>query len=147
MHPQKTARVAALLLALSWSTPSALPADHRLLSLVPPSAGNVGGMNNRLMRGHLGAFLLITANSLADTGDFLAISGVDQDRNIQEVILVGNETVVDTHEEHSLLASGHFDKARIFKAAIENGAGTAEYRGVQMVVVSPFSRESKYFHD
>ena len=147
MHPPKPLHVAALLFALVWSTPAVLAADQRLLSLVPPSAESVTGINNRIARGHHPAFALVTDNSFADASDFSAISGVDQDIAVEQVILVGNMRAIGTHAEHSLLASGHFDKDRIFKSAIENGAGAAEYRGVPIAVLSPFSRERKYFHD
>ena len=45
------------------------------------------------------------------------------------------------------MTSGHFDQARIFKAAVENGATVTEFRGFRVLVQHPFERELGTFKD
>jgi hypothetical protein len=120
----------------------ALSPDARLLSLVPPNAQVVAGMtppaSNKQQPGN---FLLITRNNVDDLADFLGLSGVDDKRVIHQVILVASEKEPGLFAEHSLLASGSFDQARIFKAAMENGANSGEYRGTPVLSLQPFSRD------
>lgn len=122
---------------------SAAPPDPRLLSLVPRDAHLVAGMNNSSREG---LFLLITRNNEVDFHDFLALSGVDDTRVFRQVILAASQGVA-AHAEHSLLASGHFDQARIYTAAVQNGAGVNQYRGIKLLVLLPFERERAAFKD
>ena len=116
--------------------------DQRLISLVPSDAKVVAGIGAPTTHGQQpSAFLLITPNNAADLNDFLALSGVDDARVIHQVILIATKRGTGNLEEHSLLASGHFNQGRIFKAAVENGAELGQYRGVRIVVLSPFQRE------
>jgi hypothetical protein len=47
--------------------------------------------------------------------------------------------------EHSLLVSGHFDQARIFRSAMDGGAFSAKYRDIRVLEVQPFARERGTF--
>ena len=107
MRPLTPGRAALLFAGSRSAMLFAVPADQRLISLVRPSAEIVAGMTAPLMRGHPGAFLLITDNNLADATDFLALSGVDQNRVIQELILHGNQRAIGTHAEHPQRAEAH----------------------------------------
>jgi hypothetical protein len=122
--------------------------DLRLISLVPSDAEMVAGIGAPTMYGQQpNTFLLITPNNAADLNDFLALSGVDDARVIHQVILVATKQATRNPDRHSLLASGHFNQARIFKAAVENGAVVDQYRSVGIVVLSPFQRERQSLPD
>jgi hypothetical protein len=135
----------ALLLSpiLFASVSTAMPPDARLLSLVPRDPQLTAGISSH---GSEGNFLLITGNNKVDFHDFLALSGVDDTRVIQQVILVASINA-QGRAEHSLLASGHFDQAHIFTAAVQNGAAVNEYSGVRLLVLQPFARERPVFKD
>lgn len=121
----------------------ATPPDPRLLSLVPHDPQLLAGISSSPGEGH---FLLFTGNNEVDLQDFVALSGVDDTRVIRQVILVASLNVAG-QAEHSLLASGHFDQARIFTAAVQNGAGVGEYRGMKLLVLQPFARERAVLKD
>jgi hypothetical protein len=125
----------------------AVSPDPRLLPLVSPGAQIVAGISAPSMQGQLDSFLLITRNNSVDLRDFFALSGVDDARIIHQIIMVAASDSRGSLEEHSLLASGHFDRARVFKAAVENGAARSEYRGMQVLVLQPFERERGIFKD
>jgi hypothetical protein len=132
-----------LLPILCVAIASAMPPDPRLLSLVPRDPQLTAGMSSSSGQGH---FLLMTRNNEVDFQDFLALSGVDNARLINQVILVAGLTAAG-HAEHSLLASGRFDPSRIFTAAVQNGAGANEYRGIRLLVLQPFARERAELKD
>jgi hypothetical protein len=122
--------------------------DLRLITLVPSDARMVAGVGAPTLRGQQpSTFLLITPNNTADLNDFLALSGVDDERVIHQVILVATKQGTRNPDEHSVLASGRFNEARIFKAAVENGAAMGQYKSVRIVVLSPFQRERQNLHD
>jgi hypothetical protein len=122
--------------------------DPRLIRLVPSDAEMVAGIGAPTPHGpRPSAFLLITPNNSADLNDFLALTGVDDARVIHQVILVATKRGTGNPNGHSLLASGHFDQTRIFKAAVENGALIGQYRSVRIVVLSPFQREHQSLRD
>ena len=122
--------------------------DLRLITLVPPDAKMVAGIGAPTPHGQKpSSFLLITPNNAADLNDFLALTGVDDARVIHQVILVATKQATSRPDGHSLLASGHFDQTRIFKAAVENGAVIGQYRGVRIVVLAPFQRERQSLRD
>jgi hypothetical protein len=143
LHPVKRS-VFLLLPILCAAIASAMPPDPRLLSLVPGAPQLVAGISSTPSReSH---FLLMTRNNEVDFQDFMALSGVDDARVIHQVILVASITVAG-QAEHSLLASGYFDQARIFTAALQNGAGVNEYRGIKLLVLQPFARERARLKD
>jgi hypothetical protein len=135
----------ALLLSqiLCVAIATAMPFDARLLSLVPRDQQLTAGISSH---GREGNFLLITGNNEVDFHDFLALSGVDDTRVIQQVILVASTNSAG-HAEHSILASGHFDQAHMFTAAVQNGADISEYSGIRLLVLQPFARERAVFKD
>jgi hypothetical protein len=132
-----------ILAGMAW----AVSPDPRLLPLVPPGAQIVAGISAPSRQGQLDSFLLITRNNSVDLRHFFALSGVDDARIIHQIIMVAASDGRGSLEEHSLLASGHFDRARVFKAAVENGAGSSEYRGIQVLVLQPFERERGILKD
>jgi hypothetical protein len=142
-HPVFGRWALLLLPILCVTIASAMPPDPRLLSLVPRDPQLLAGISSSPRESH---FLLFTGNNEVDVQDFVALSGVDDTRDIRQVILVASLNVAG-QAEHSLLASGHFDQARIFTAAVQNGATVSEYRGIKLLVLQPFARERAVLED
>jgi hypothetical protein len=131
----------ALFLLLAVVLGAAASPDHGLLSLVPPDAQIVAGMNSMPTGPQPGNFLLITHNNVVDLEDFFALSGADDSRVIEQVVLVAGGGNSDGLSEHSLLARGHFDKDHIYRSVSDGGATVAQYRGIKVLVVQPFDRD------
>ncbi len=124
---------------------SAVTPNSRLLSLVPPSAQVVAGMSTSSSGNQPGSFLLITHNNSVDLDDFIALTGGDPARVIQQVIMVSGDGSHRTLTEHSLLASGHFDPT--FTRRPTAGTSASRYRDTPVLVVQPFARERADFND
>jgi len=124
----------------------AVSAGQKLLSLVPPGAGIVAKVSPSSRTANTGDFILVTHNNSVDLNDFYAISGADSTRIIDQVILVAIADSTGRPNEHSLLAHGHFDEARIFRSALDNGAVASHYAGTRILIVQPFAREAESFH-
>jgi hypothetical protein len=126
----------------------AVTPDAKLLSLVPPMAQSVAGMSAAPRGGQPSSFLLITHNNLMDLNDFIALSGADDSRVIEQVIMVASDGG-GAVAGHSLLASGHFDQGLIYRSAYGSGAGAnaTRYRGIPVLAMQPFARERDSFHD
>ena len=137
----------ALLPFFAVASASAVTPDPKLLSLVPPTAQIVAGMNAPSVSGQPDSFLLITRNNTVDLLDFFALSGVDDSRVIQQIMMVAVEDRTNSLAEHSLLASGRFDQKRIFKAAAQNGATFNDFKGIRVLVVPPFGRDQATFRE
>jgi len=126
----------------------AVTPNPKLLSLVPPTAQSVAGISAPSRSGQPSSFMLITHNNLMDLNDFIALSGVDSSRSIEEVILVAADYGGNAFAEHSLMASGHFDQGLIYRSADKSaGANATNYRGIPVVQMQPFARERDSFHD
>jgi hypothetical protein len=134
-------------LVISVDTLLAASLDLTLLSLVPPGAQVVAGITNRPSPGKPGSFLLMTRNNVIDRRDFISLAGVDDSMIIRQMIFTAGGSDTSKFGEHSLLISGHFDQARIFKAAVDNGATVTEFRGFRVLVQHPFERELGTFKD
>jgi hypothetical protein len=130
-----------LKLFVAVSVAKAGQTDQRLLQLVPPGANVIAAINAPAHAGQPGAFLLLTHGNSLDLEDFLALTGVDDNRRIQQVIYVSGGSAPADQSEHSLLVRGQFDERRIFKAALKNGASRLEWRGQPVLLVPPFARE------
>lgn len=120
--------------------------DPRLTCLIPGEAQLVSGISASSSRGQPSNFVLMTGKNQIDLTDFYALTGGDDTRRIHQIALVAlsDKAMLD---EHSLLASGYFDKSRTFKAAISAGATIAMYRGIEVAEIQPFGRERKSFNE
>jgi hypothetical protein len=136
----------ALLPCLSVLICSAAPVDQKLLSLIPPAAQIVARISAPTNASDTSNFLIITHNNRRDLGDFFALSGADSTRSIHEVILAAAENAGQL-SEHSLLASGNFDRERIYRSAMDNGSSIAHYRALSVLVVQAFVRERSEFSE
>jgi hypothetical protein len=115
----------------------AVSPDPKLLSLVPPEAQIVAGMQAPVGGDQPASFLLITRNNNLDLEDFFALSGADSTRVMRQVIFLAAGDTGGTLTEHSLLVSGHFDEAKIFRSAKDGGALSLKYRGIRVLEVQP----------
>jgi hypothetical protein len=114
--------------------------DPRLLSLVPPGAQLVAGIGASSIQGQPNNFVLMTHNNSIDLGDFFALTGADDTLTIHQIVLVAANNEGQP-EEHSLLASGHFDQPHVFKSAVDTGAAVTNYRGIPVLEIQLFARE------
>jgi hypothetical protein len=149
MRPFGVGRVVLVVLfsLLTIALGSAVTPNPKLLSLVPPTAQSIAGMIAPRSGRVPTSFLLITHNNLQDLNDFIALSGADNSRVIEQIIMVASDGG-GALAEHSLLASGHFDQGLIYRSANRSvGASAAKYRGIPVLVVQPFARERDTFHD
>lgn len=125
----------------------AVSPDPRLLSLVPPHAEILSGIKPSPAKDQPNRFLLATTQDKIDMDDLAALSGVDSNRSVHEILLEAARNHSGRLNEHSLLVSGRFDQARIFRSAVSNGATVTKYRGVDVLVVEPFLRERGVLDD
>lgn len=137
----------ALLPCLAASTVSALSVDQSLLSLVPPGSKIVAGMDAPVPKGQSGSFILTTHKNTVDLQDFFALTGVDSSRVVRHAMFVATEDNNGQFDEHSFLASGHFDQARIYKSAVNGGAKAISYHNIPVLEIEPFARERGDFND
>lgn len=128
------------------AVPISSATDHQLLSLVPPAAQIVARISATTSAGNTDNFVVITHNNRIDLSDFYALSGADSNRSIHEVIFAPADSAGHLNE-HSLLASGNFDRERIYKSAVDNGSTTTRYRGVPVLLVEPFARKHSEFNE
>jgi hypothetical protein len=137
----------ALLPCLPVFICSAASVDQKLLSLIPPAGQIVARIGAPSSPSSTDNFVLVTHNCGIDLNDFYALSGVDSTRVIHELIFVAAADTAGPLSEHSLLASGNFDRDRIYRSAVDNGSSTAHYRGISVLVVQPFAREWREFSE
>ncbi len=121
----------------------ASPASSKLLALVPDGAQIVAGIEDPHNPISSGRLLLITHSCNIDFSDWVAMTGVDPHQEADEVIEVAASSSKGELTEHLVLVAGRFDREHIFRAALANGASTAEYRGQKLLVVEPFAREKR----
>lgn len=120
-----------------FASPTASP----LLPLVPAGAEIVAGIedpHNPNARRHL---LFVTINNTLDLDDWLALTGVDTRREVDEVVWAAASSPQHELGEHLLLVEGRFDREHIFRAATRNGAHTQLFAGAEVLIVEPFARE------
>lgn len=120
---------------------SATTHDQKLLSLVPPGAQVVAGISATSRPDPPDNFLLVTHYNIVDLQDFFALIGADSSRIVRQIVFVAIADDKGRLNEHSLLASGHFDQSRIYKSATNTGAELANYRGIPILSIKPFARE------
>jgi hypothetical protein len=126
---------------------SSAKSNRELIAMVPPGAQIVAGIDAPPSQGQPDHLVLITHHNITDFQDLFALTGVDGSRMIREVIFVAIANDAGELNEHSLLASGHFDQAHIFKSASEGGATITDYRGIPVLVIQPFARERGSFNE
>lgn len=84
---------------------------------------------------------MTTHNNRLDLDDWISLTGVDTTKVFDEVIEVAMSLEAAELKEHLLLVAGHFDRARIFKAAEQNGAAHVSYLGETALLIKPYARE------
>lgn len=136
-----------LFLLLAAPICSVAAPDSKLLSMVPPGAQIVAGIDSQPPKGEPGSFVLITHNNSIDLRDFFALTGVDSTRVVHHAVFVAMDTDTGHLDEHSFLVKGHFDRERIYQSALEGGARVTNYRGIPVLIVLPFAREQGEFNE
>jgi hypothetical protein len=122
----------------------ASPVNFKLLPLVPAGAQIVAGFQNPHDPGvPTGRVLLTTHNNRLDLDDWISLTGVDSTKVFDEVIEVAMSSDTVELQEHLLLVAGHFDRARIFRSAEQNGAAHVSYLGETALLIKPYAREQK----
>jgi hypothetical protein len=142
----KPVLIALLLLVSAGRSPAASP-DRKLLSLVPPGAQDVARISPPSGQPNTNYFIVMTRNNGIDLNDFFALVGADSKLSIHEVILVAVAAKTGDLNEHGLLAGGSFDRERVYKAALNNGASVVRYQSLSVLVVQPFARERGEFNE
>jgi hypothetical protein len=98
-------------------------------------------------KGRAGSFVLMTHNNRVDLADLLALAGADSSRIIRHAVFVAMDGGSDQLDEHTLLMSGHFDQARIYKSVVEGGDVVTHYRGIPILEIQPLARERGEFNE
>jgi hypothetical protein len=133
------------LLTLGINLASALPSDVQLIALVPPGSELVAEIRAPSPHRHTGNFSFMTSYNRVDLADFVALTGCDQSRVLNEVIFTASPGRDGNPIEHSILVGGHFDQDHIFRN-VNSKETTFRYRGEVVLDVSPYERERSYFN-
>lgn len=141
LHLKKSYGVLVVLAGCFVTRAAASPQASKLLPLVPADAQIVAGIEDPHNPESHGRLLLVTHNDNLDFEDFVAITGVDSDRHVDEVIEAAASSERGELAEHLLLVAGRFDGEHIFEAARRNGAHAEKYRGAEVLAVDPLARE------
>jgi len=115
--------------------------DQKILSLVPPDAQAVARIAAPTYKGNMSNFVVITRQSSLDLSDMYAFSNADSELRLREVVFVATADGTGKLHDHTLLASGNFNRERIYSSARNSGATVIHYRGITVLVVQPFARE------
>ena len=137
----------AFLACIAIPISPAATADYRLLSLVPPGAQAVARISSPSPSAIMGHYVLTPRKNGIDFNDFLALTGADNTLVVDQLIYVAASDGAGMLNEHSLLASGNFDRECIYNSARNGGASVTRYRGLLVLVVQPFARERSEFNE
>jgi hypothetical protein len=145
--PAEKTILIAFLICLVAPVSRVWAADHKLLSLVPPGAQDVAKIGASSIQDRSSNLVFITHDSRIDLSDVFALAGADSKLVIHEIIVAGAGDGTGKLNQHSILAGGSFDQARIYRSALENGARVDHYHGESVMVVPPFARERGEFNE
>ncbi len=135
----------AVLLAASSAFSLVSPAASPLLPLIPTGVESVAGVEDP--HNPKGNVLLISGFNSVDLDDWLSLAGVDDRREVDELIWVVASSARGELREHLLLIAGRFDRDRIYAAAQTNGATPLNFHGFPVLIVAPFARERSRMPD
>ena len=142
MPKLKRALLAVSLLAAQGLLSHASPANSRLLTLIPAGVNLVAGVEDPHNQNTNGHHLLVTVANSVELDDWLALTGVDNHRSVEQIIWLASSSTRGPLKEHALLVSGRFDRDHIFRAAKQNGSSSTWYGGVESLVIQPLPRDS-----
>jgi hypothetical protein len=137
----------ALLACIAVPIIPAATADQKLLALVPPGAQAVTRISSPSPSAVMGHFVLTSRKNGIDFNDFLALTGADSTLVVHELIHIASADSAGRVNEHSLLASGNFDRECIYRSALNRGASVTGYRGLPVLVVQPLARQRSEFNE
>lgn len=124
--------------ALATASHAVTPRENSLLSLVPSNAQIVAGMESGT---RVDGQLFVTHDLNLDYDDFLGLAHADSAFWRTELVEVAASTPPNELDSHLIMVAGGLNRTRIFHAAEQNGARSADYRGLEILAVSPFPRE------
>jgi hypothetical protein len=121
----------------------AFAVDARLLSMLPANAEAVGGVNMRgvMSSGLVKEFMKSPQGSSSDIQGMLALTGIDLQNDIQELVFAGFSPApakagAKPGETIGLgFITGRFDPARIGGAILSKGGKQTPYKGYQLFTV------------
>ena len=123
------------------SAAHAAPPGTRLLALVPKDAQIVTGVKIPHSGETSTSIALVTHDNNIDFSDWLALVSVDPRARGNEAVEVASSSPRGELKERLLLVDGLFDRDHIAKAALQRGAGTAEYAHVPVLILAPLARD------
>jgi hypothetical protein len=132
---------------LSAGSAYGLSPDPKILSLIPHEGQIVSGSGVSTSSAARRKLLIFTPENAADLDDLVALAAVDDSKFIRQIFFVSGRENGNSRVEHSTLAIGQFDQARIYRAAIQNGAQIRDYRGLEILELHPFSRDQRLSQD
>ena len=142
----KIARISVFLssmLSAIFFTASAhsLSPDPKVLALIPHDAQVLSGVSASGPERR--KLLIFTEENAVDLDDFMAIAATDDSKFIRQIFFIAGRQGAESRVEHSLLAIGHFDHARIYRSALEIGARAQIYRGMEILALRRFPRDRR----
>jgi hypothetical protein len=150
MFPQWLRYLAIAMVAVSLSWVRAFgssPAENRLLRLVPANAAIVAGIEDPHHGDQSGRLLIVTHSNNVDLQDWRTLAGVDDRQEVDRLIEVALSSPRGELSEHLLLVQGSFNGRIILDSAERNGGVPSSYRGVRVVILTPFARERQEMPD
>lgn len=109
--------------------------DSGLLAMAPAEATLLTGVDvTRTANSHLGAYMLRQMHSDQDFDKFIALTGFDPRRDLQQILFVGLGRQTGSDSRFAVLARGSFDPARLTGAAQAKGAVLTHYHGMPVLV-------------
>src|SRR5579871_6667067 len=103
---QNSIGVCTLMAASFVASAAAAPQHSRLLALVPANAQIVAGIEDPHNPDSHGRLLLVTHDDNLDYEDCIAITGVDSNRSVEEVIETAASSEHGELAEHLVLLAG-----------------------------------------
>jgi len=118
-----------------------------LVRVVPDDAGIIVGMKGHNAQAENREFFVpIPGNSIRDYDYFRSLCGADPAKTIEEVIFADSDSA-QAEYAHTLIARGRFNTEKLYRSAINSGAGREDYRGLHVLRVPPLSRERNQFSE
>lgn len=127
-----------------WLLPlaaTAAPIGSRLLPMVPEGVQVVSGMKVTSAAESRPQLPLVTHNNNVDFEDWVAMVSVDPQLSGRDLVEAASSSPRGELAERLLLVDGSFDAEHIFRAALKDGASTAEFAGVPVIIILPFPRD------
>jgi hypothetical protein len=109
--------------------------DYALLSIVPPSATVIAGIDvRRAVTSRSGTYMLEQTVADQQFAGLVSATGLNVRRDVRQMLLVGTGRQSTTDSPHAVIAHGTFDPARLIAAGQLRGASIRRYRAFAILV-------------